>query len=162
MIQRLAPMAVLAGLLIGCGGGATDADYGSLGLVSASGTVTLDGSPLAGATVQFEADDQTYSVGATDSNGYYSLQFNSEKSGVIPGRKTVRITTSSGGDSDDSSDGASEKDSDSPAAGDAAKEASTAVPACYNRESKLTVEVTSSGTTFNFDLKSDCSTTGAK
>jgi hypothetical protein len=46
--------------------------------------------------------------------------------------------------------------------GDAPKTAEEAVPACYNKESKLTLEVTSSTTTFDFDLKSDCSTIGPK
>ena len=44
-------------------------DYSKLGLVDVSGRVTLDGDPLAGATVLFEADDQTYSYGRTDASG---------------------------------------------------------------------------------------------
>jgi hypothetical protein len=35
------------------------------------------------------------------------------------------------------------------------------VPDCYNKDSKLTVEVTGSAD-FSFDLKSDCSTTAAR
>ncbi|MFM8477451.1 MAG: hypothetical protein ACKOEO_16845, partial [Planctomycetaceae bacterium] len=36
------------------------------------------------------------------------------------------------------------------------------VPECYNGKSTLTVEITPDSTTVDFDLKSDCSTTGAK
>jgi hypothetical protein len=160
MVLRLIGCTALACFLSGCTGSATDADYGSLGLVSVSGTVTLDGAPLAGALVQFETpEDRTYSSGTTDSSGSYTLEFNSERSGVLPGKKIVRIR-GGGGDSDDSSAGTDEEDSDAPAA--ESTSAATAVPACYNTDSKLAAEVTSSTTRFDFDLKSDCSTTGPK
>ena len=65
------------------------------------------------------------------------------------------------GDAVEEREGVEEGESSSEG-GEAPKAAGEAVPSCYNKDSKLTVEVTSSTTTFDFDLKSDCSTTGSK
>ena len=138
-------------LVSGCGTG-VQTDYSKLGLVEVSGNVTLDGQPLSGATIMFEAPDSTYSFGTTDSNGYYEMMLNSEKSGVIPGSKTVRIVTGAVGDMADEGEG--EEDAE-----EAASSSGAAVPPCYNEKSKIEIEVETS-TTFDFDLKSDCSTTG--
>ncbi len=125
-------------------------DYAGLDLASVSGIVTLDGVPLYGATVQFLAPDQTYSVGRTDALGQYKLMFNSEQAGVGLGLKTVRILTAvSEGDGEDENE----------AVGDAS--AAELVPDCYHRHSGLTVEVRPGTQEFDFDLASDCSTTGA-
>ena len=69
------------------------ANYENLALVQVSGNVKLDGQPLSGAIVKFEADNGNFSSGMTDSNGHYALRFDSEKQGVTPGDKTVRIST---------------------------------------------------------------------
>ena len=146
----------------GCGRAATDADYGSLGLISVSGTVTLDGSPLTNATVRFEAHDRTYSSGVTDSSGHYSLQFNSEQAGVLPGSKVVRISLGTPEDADDSSDRGSESASESQPENSEQRSARATVPLCYNSDSVLTAEVDRTKNRFDFDLRSDCSTKGAK
>ena len=136
-------------LLAGCDSGLRT-DYSQLGLAEVRGAVTLDGAPLAGAVVIFEASDRTYSYGRTDSAGRYHLMFNSEKSGVLPGAKTVRIRTAGGLGEAESATAESEDDS-----GSAPKER---VPACYHGKSKLQVTVAGGSQTFNFDLLSDCST----
>ena len=83
-----AAMVVLGGAL-GCAG-APQADYGQLNLVNASGTVTLDGTPLEKAVVTFDAEDGQFSYGLTDSSGNYTLQIDSVKKGVTPaGRQSA-------------------------------------------------------------------------
>ena len=122
----------------------------------------LDGKPLPAAVITFEdPTNGTFSFARTDADGDYTLQFDSEKSGVLAGKKTIQISTvrtilGLAGEEGKEEGEASTEDQES-----RAESKTEAVPACYNKESKLTVEVTSSTTTFNFDLKSDCSTTSA-
>jgi len=121
------------------------ADYRDLDLADVRGTVTLDGRPLAGARVIFEADDKTFSYATTDSSGRYRLMYNSEQSGVKPGPKTVRITwLPSGGD--EGSEGLEES-------GEALTARPEPVPARYNRRSELAVQVDADSHTFDFDLR---------
>lgn len=150
--QFLLPrLLLLVGLCItGCGGG-LNTDYGKLDLASVTGTVKLDGQPLAGVMVKFEDEEQRFSSGITDSAGHYRLMFNSEKSGVLPGAKIVRFSSAAAADPE----AASEEDNpERPAP----KEI---IPACYNKESKIAVAVKSGSQSFDFDLKADCSTTGS-
>jgi hypothetical protein len=136
-------------------------DYGSLGLVSVSGTITLDGDPLSNTVVFFESPDETFSYATTDSNGYYTLKFNSKKEGVIPGQKVVRIsTTASTGESAGSMSGMEEDDGEGDEGEEGGLSKEERVPTVYNKESQLNVTVPDSSTTFDFDLKSDGSTTG--
>lgn len=127
-------------------------DYGKLGLVEVSGTITLDGQPLADAVVTFE--DPTsgqFSFGKTNSSGVYELQLDSEMWGVVPGPKLVRISTTRkilGLNSDE--EGGSEEGEEGPAAPRVVE----AVPEKYNTKSELQVTVSESETTFDFDLKS--------
>lgn len=166
-------------LLLATGCSATnEIDYGKVNLVSAGGNVMLDGQPLAAAVITFEDPETgTFSFARTDSSGDYTLQFDSQENGVIPGKKIVEVSTVrnvlglAGEDGEEEGEPPSEEGESSgeetESTGESSDERvgqtgkSEAVPACYNKESKLTVEVTPSTTTFNFDLKSDCSTTGA-
>lgn len=153
-------LSVLLAASIGCSP-TNSIDYGKVELVSVSGTVTLDGSPLAGAVITFDNTEMgTFSFARTDSAGKYALQFDSEKKGVTPGRKVVQISTTRTVLGLPGEEGVEEGESSSESGEKKPKEKDK-VPACYNKESKLTVEVTSSSGTINFDLKSDCSTTGA-
>ncbi len=146
--MRCVALAVVAiSMISGCGG--QSPDYASLNLVEVSGTVTLDGEPLVGAAVLFEADDQTFSYAETNSRGEYALQFNSEISGVMPGPRTVRIT-SVGLSFEDS--GADEEESED--VGQPVREPER-VPSRYNSASTLTVTVSESERQFDFDLTSD-------
>lgn len=131
---------------LGCTTG-VKTDYGQLDLVHVSGKVMLDDKPLAGAVVEFVAENGSYSFGVTDTLGNYRLMFNSEKSGVTQGPKIVRIRTGAGLD----------EESSAPLEGEVALAASRRerVPACYNTRSQLMVTVTGRSQKINFDLKSD-------
>ena len=152
---------LLAGVCLaaGCDGRAVDTDYSVLGLVAVSGTVWLDGTPLAAAVVTFEAADRTYSWARTDADGRYVLMFNSEQPGVTPGQKTVRISLfGSLGESEANIEGGQSPDDLAP--GQSESPESEVVPDCYGSESGIVVEVTADSRTIDFHLDSDCSTTG--
>lgn len=143
--------------VLGCGS-APQMDYSKVDLLSVSGTITLDGQPLKNAVVTFEAvDTGMFSYGMTNGSGNYELQFDSVKDGVTPGIKRVEISTTRkilGLNSEDEGGGETEEGE---ATNDSAAET---VPACYNHQSGLQVTVSDTQTKFDFDLKSDCSTTG--
>lgn len=136
-------------LVLGCSS-SLDPDYGKLGLVNVSGTITLDGSPLSGVQVVFEESAFVFSSGVTDKNGRYTLMFDSRKSGVVPGEKTVRIKSSA---PQSESKGGEGDDPDLKAA-----KSTNSIPDCYNKNSVLKVSVKDTDNSFDFHLKSDCST----
>ena len=150
---RAALLVVCLVALTGCRGVRTD--YSKLDLANVRGTVTIDGQPLAVAVVIFEATDHTFSFATTDESGGYRLMFNSEKAGVTPGPKVVRVRTT-GGIGEEGSEEPGEEETTPVIAG------GERVPACYNAQSKLNVTVSDGSQRFDFDLKMDCSTTGAQ
>jgi hypothetical protein len=107
----------------------------------------LDGEPLTDALVLFEAADRSFSYGKTDGDGRYRLMFNSEKSGVSKGTKTVRIWSSLAVPGVEEMDA----DGDAPIAG---PEQPERVPASYNVRSTLSASVEQDSHTFDFDLRS--------
>jgi hypothetical protein len=136
---------MLGVLAAGCRG-PLDADYSGLDLAEVSGTVTLDSVPLSDVTVIFESEDGTYSSGLTDGTGRYRLMFNSERSGVTPGKKVVRIVAGAVGE--DSAEEAGDPDEGGP-------RSVQSVPERYNRNSDLTATVEPGGRhTFDFALES--------
>lgn len=147
----------LVALLI-CGGCNTSprSNYDLVDLVNASGTVTLDGKPLSQAVVTFEAEDGQFSYAMTNSSGGYTLQFDTEKKGVTPGKKIVRISTTrkilglnaEEGGEEASGEGGGEEGSTP------AKTNTELVPAKYNKASELTAEVTLDQTRYDFELVS--------
>ncbi len=120
---------VLLGIIpLGCGG----ASGPPLGKVS--GTITLDGQPLAGASVSFSPmDGGRSSTGVTDSSGHYSLEYSLDKSGALVGEHEVRIHSAE-------------------FTGEAAKD--PVVPERYNSKSELKGTVDKSGSTLDFELTS--------
>ncbi len=96
MMKQLKSVAGILGmavLLAGCSA-TNEVDYGKVDLIQAGGTVTLDGTPLASAVVTFDNPETgTFSYARTDGTGKYTLQFDTEKSGVTPGQKIVQIST---------------------------------------------------------------------
>lgn len=80
-----------AGLLLsGC------AEQGpQLGAVS--GTVTLEGEPVEGATISFfplfEGGQELRSAQKTDSSGFYEMQYSQDRKGVMLGNHQVQIST---------------------------------------------------------------------
>ena len=108
-----------------------------------SGTVTLDGKPLPEAFVFFRhADGGRISEAFTDNSGRYTLNYSNDESGAMVGSNTVRISTFIE---------AVREDSGAIVKGTNKKEL---VPAKYNKQSELTVEVKSGKNTLDFDLKS--------
>lgn len=132
-------LSVVSLSLVGCGGAADVPD-----LVPATGTVTLDGSPLADAAVTFElqgSDDslKKTSWGTTDASGKYEMMFGNN-SGVRPGKHKVTISKmSNAGSGEEGSGGPPPEET---------------IPAKYNTSTELSADVTSDGGPYNFDLKS--------
>ena len=62
-------------------------------LGTVAGQVTLNGSPLSAATVEFTPAVGSPSYGVTDSSGRYTLSYLPGKPGAALGEHTVRITT---------------------------------------------------------------------
>jgi hypothetical protein len=94
--------------------------------------ITLDGTPLANATVVFTPQEPGMkpSRGITDASGRYELTYLRDRKGAVLGKHEVRVTTRT------------------------EHKPTERVPAKYNSRSELTADVTSDGETFNFDLTS--------
>ena len=112
-------------------------------LADVSGRVTMDGEPLADATVSFVHSDGPSSFGKADADGRYTLQTVADgEHGALVGTHVVRVNVSDGGD-------AESDELTTPVKG-------TLIPARYNTESTLTFEVTSAGSSeANFELTSE-------
>lgn len=108
----------------------------NLKLAKVTGTVTLDGQPLANARVLFQPKQGRPSLGITDPSGRFELQYTQEKKGAVPGEHVVSITTSSAENADE---------------GNRVKEI---VPSRYNSRTTLTVMVDKSHRTHDFALQS--------
>ncbi len=108
-------------------------------LVRVEGTVTMDGKPLANASIEFApapGTNATTSYGVTDSNGHYVMEFSDTRSGVMPGKYIVRISTEQ---VDEETGSIKQKET---------------VPAKYNVNSELVVEVKPGGGPYDFQLDS--------
>ena len=95
-------------LLVGCGGRAADAPV--MGRVS--GVVTLDGNPVAGATVEFAPDNERKtkgpkSSGVTDAQGKYTLSGPGGQTGAVVGFHKVTVTCPPSAEQSSSISGAS-------------------------------------------------------
>ena len=109
------------------------------GLSQVRGRVTLDGQPLADATVLFTpVEGGSTSVGRTDSAGEYSLAYSAEKWGAEPGPHQVWISTATSGDAD----------SDPPLAPTIER-----VPPHYRQRLGITVEVNPGRNDLDFPLE---------
>ncbi|TWT38586.1 transthyretin-like family protein [Blastopirellula retiformator] len=124
----LALAVVTVGMTLGCGG----ANGPRLGTVS--GTVTLNGKPLADATVNFYHENDRPSHGKTDASGRYELEFTNTRKGAIVGENVVRITVAT-------------------TEGEGVKPKREILQARYNTDSELRFDVESGDNTANFDLK---------
>jgi len=113
-------------LLVGCNVGD--------GLQAVTGAVTMNGSPLEGATVVFAPSegDRGNALGATNEAGKYELKYG-RNAGVLPGKYIVLIHKSEITETDERE----------------------AIPAQYNQHSTLeAVVLPGEPNVFNFDLKS--------
>ena len=122
---------VFTALLVGC------SQEGGFKLAKVSGTVTLDGQPVAGAGLEFVADAGGVAYGRTDASGRYYMSFGNSRTGAIVGRNQVRITAG-----------------DRVTVGEKKYESTEVFPKKYNKESELVVEVASGSNTFDFKCES--------
>ena len=79
------PLFILLLLSVGCGG---DSNIGQV-----EGVVTLDGEPVTRAMVSFHPTDDRASVGFTDNEGHYELQYIRNVKGAVIGQHKVTIST---------------------------------------------------------------------
>ena len=133
LCRSLAISLLLIGSLVGCGS-STD-DQPVLGLVS--GVVTLDDKPLPNAMVKFQPESGRPSSGLTDVSGRYELSYLPNVMGAKLGQHSISITMEPTGDADVPT----------------TAEATIAIPAKFNTQSKLKEVVVEGEQTINFDLK---------
>jgi hypothetical protein len=86
-VRTALSLVVLCLIISGCGTGDE--------MARVKGTVTLNGQPLDGATVEFRpvATEGAPSSGQTDADGHYELMYTFDTPGVIPGEHIVSIRT---------------------------------------------------------------------
>jgi hypothetical protein len=125
-----------AGMVLVAGGCGRPSHLPELGYVS--GTVRLDGRPVVKANVAFEPSEGRPSLGITDAQGLYTLQFAGGYGGAIVGRHTVRIGT----------------EGYFPGADGGVEFVAESLPATYNTESTLAADVQLGRNRFDFDLSS--------
>ena len=123
--------------LAGCSGGANLPELGQV-----SGTVTLDGQPLDGATIEFVPEKGRPSSAITDESGNYKLRFSATTNGAVLGKHDVAIRSfrdpvSAEGDQP----GVEGRDE--------------LLPARYHENSELTAEVAAGSNTIDFTLTSE-------
>jgi hypothetical protein len=131
---------VMAGLVL-VAAGCQRGDRPPLGRVT--GTVTMDGQPLAGVEVSFAPESGRPSVGLTDGAGRYELMYVGTVKGAKVGSHRVRIATVPS-DLDDSGD-----DDRPPRSLPLIR-----IPLRYNFQTTLTAEVQRGRNTFDFALES--------
>ncbi len=90
-LNRNIAILVVCALLssVGCAGGGEDTP--DLGQVT--GTVAMDGAPLANVTVTFNSSDGQASFGTTDAEGKYELTYRGDAKGAKIGDHKVTIET---------------------------------------------------------------------
>ena len=147
--------AVLAVFCWGCSGGTPVPEYAGR-LVPVTGTVTLDGQPLAGASIVFHPDAKVQggenAFGTTEPDGSYELQTivvgHGPKPGAVPATYVVTIHKVTMPDG--SPVPADMTDADAESEG-----AKSVVPARYTQmeQSPLKVEVAAGGGTHDFELR---------
>ena len=116
--------------LVGCSGGPSDMP--EVGQVT--GTVKLDGSPLAGAVVSFYPTEGGRTAnGVTKDDGTYEVIYNSSTKGAKIGKNQVSVSKLSGGE-----EGGGDE----------------TIPAKYNQKTELNFEVKAGDNTYDIDLTS--------
>ena len=156
-------------LILGCNQ-TVSTDYHKLDLGTVSGTVKLEGEPLANHHIIFQSEKGTFSYGKTNKNGEYSLMFNSQQAGVTKGLKTVRIRKRNFSEKElfpgpveqdaESEDVSGDMDSVNGVTIEEPAKTAGGLPDVYHLNSHIRVEVLDTDQVINFNLKSDGSTTG--
>ena len=148
--QQFVPVLLLATLLLGCGPG------NPLGRRAISGSVSLDGAPLDQGSIEFAPQETRGGVGtgAMVLNGQYQIP---TLKGLPPGKYVVRISSAEPREESSSKrptgpPGSGTPGPAAPAGFDMTEIKRDRIPARYNAESQLVVEVTEEGEN-KFDFK---------
>jgi hypothetical protein len=137
MMNRQSCIVALCTILVGLTGCGTDGPE----LGSVSGVVTLSGTPVADAHVTFSPTGGRPSSATTDSSGRYVLEYSASHEGALIGNHAVRISTKR-----DAFSAEGEGAVDVPAREEV-------IPARYNTETELAVDVEAGSNTFDFVLE---------
>jgi hypothetical protein len=135
-LRNVASLMVLVTVLAmaGCGSSGPEIAY-------VEGRITMDGKPLADATVVFVPENGRPSGATTDQDGNYVLNFAQGRKGALPGSSTVRIMTMRDAGQDEN--------------GQTVPGRKETVPSQYNVESTLTFDVEpNQKNVANFELQS--------
>jgi hypothetical protein len=127
-------MAALAAALLGCGPKPTGPERGVV-----HGKVTLDGKPIVKGTIDFVATAP--GGGAASGMSLQNGQYASDVNGPVVGKCRIEIR-------------APRPSATTPEGGDWKSGYVEAIPARYNTQSTLEVDVRAGDNTFDFDLKS--------
>jgi len=154
MVKQIALLFVVVAALSGCTSG--------LDVNTVSGKVTLDGTPISGATVTFqpvEGGTGMPAMGTTDANGVYTLTDMRDKDvgrGAAAGEYRVAVMWYKPSANDTSNATGSESGADDKAAHQTVSGPSAALPPKYMDATKsgLTATVKSGSNDINFDLQS--------
>ncbi|MFO0939521.1 MAG: carboxypeptidase regulatory-like domain-containing protein [Pirellulales bacterium] len=126
-------------------------DQPDLGQVT--GVVTLDGKPLSGVAIVFQPENGRPARGKTDPNGKYELTYIRQTKGTKIGPNRVEIAPSEEGENE-VTDQAESSDKESAPNPTRSKPSKPLVPARYNVQTELKVEVKAGPNIFDFTLKS--------
>lgn len=118
-------------------------------LMEAYGTVTVDGVPESYLKVSF-ISPEGITHGLTDANGEYTIRFNDTRSGTFPGANRVSIERVSPSEYEDVGD--LEEDEDEFEERIESEMSGQRLPARFNDDTELTVEVTAEGAPYDFEL----------
>jgi hypothetical protein len=134
-------LASVALVWAGCSTGGPEIAY-------VTGKVTMDGKPLANATVVFIPENGRPAGANTNADGHYVLNFSEGRRGTIPGLSSVRISTLRDAGQDDN--------------GQSIPGSPETIPARYNTDSTLEFNVEAKKKNIaDFDLQSEVAVTTA-
>lgn len=149
IMKQLGKFSIALSMLIAMQVGCTSSDQPELGQVR--GTITLDGMPLTGVAVVFQPDNGRPARGMTDAEGKYELTYIRQTKGTKVGSNRVEIAPSEEGEEAADVETGDEAPQSAPVN---AKPGKPLVPARYNTQSELKVDVQPGENTFDFQLES--------
>lgn len=126
--------------IVGCGD--APSDQPDLGTVT--GKITMNGKPLSDVMVVFSPESGRSSMGLTDAEGNYELEYVGDTMGAKVGQHKISITTAQNDSSEEESGGEE--------GGTPAKET---IPPAYNTQTTLTEEVKPGENIINFTLTTE-------
>ena len=129
--------------------GCSPNDQPELGQVT--GTIKLDGQPVVGIDVVFQPESGRPARGRTDAEGKYELTYIRNTKGTKVGPNRVEIAPSEDGVVEDESEGT---DEESKTATKRPVSGKPKIPARYNTNSELKVDVKSGNNVLDFDMES--------